>query len=73
MKGNYRVGFGLEQRVCFQKTFILKRKNTPFSRKVVGKSACDNPERYCGGIHCCLKKFERMAREAMGICLRVLK
>ena len=34
-----------------------------------------NPERYCGlfRVHCFSKKFERMAGEAMGICLRVLK
>ena len=45
------------------------------SRKVVGKSAHDNPERYCGWfwIHCFSKKFERMTREAMDVCLRVLK
>ena len=75
MKGKYRVGVGLQQRVCFQKTFILNLKYTAFPRKVVGKSARDNCERYCGGIgvHCCSKKFERMAREAMGICLLVLK
>ena len=39
--------------------------------KVVGKSACDNPERLWG--HCSLKKFERMVRKATDICLRVLK
>ena len=44
-------------------------------KKVVGKSARDNPDRYCGWfwVHCSSKKFERMAREAMHICLRVLK
>ena len=33
------------------------------------------PERYCEWfrIHCFSKKFERMTREAMDICLRVLK
>ena len=48
---------------------------TAISRKVVGKSARDNPERYCGWfwVHCFSKKFERMAREAMDICLWVLK
>ena len=48
---------------------------TPISRKVVGKSARDNSERYCGWfwVHCSSKKFERMAREAMDVCLRVLK
>ena len=48
---------------------------TAVSRKVVGKSARDNPERYCGWflVHCFSKKFQRMAREATDICLRVLK
>ena len=49
--------------------------HTAISRKVVRKSASDNPERYCGWfwIHCFSKKFQRMAREAMDVCLRVLK
>ena len=49
---------------------------TAISRfKVVGKSAHDNPERYCAWfwVHSSTKKFERMAREATDICLRVLK
>ena len=48
---------------------------TATSRKVVGKSARDNPERYCGWLWVCCssKKFERMAWEAMDVCLRVLK
>ena len=48
---------------------------TAVSRKVVGKSIRDNPERYCEWfwVLCSLKKFERMAREAMDVCLRVLK
>ena len=48
---------------------------TAISRKVVGKCARDNPERYCGWfwVHCSSKKFERLAREAMDVCLRVLK
>ena len=34
-----------------------------------------SPERYCGWfwVHCSLKKFERMIRETMDICLWVLK
>ena len=46
-----------------------------YSRKVVGKSARDNPERYCGWfwVHRSSNKFERMAREAMDVCFRVLK
>ena len=44
------------------------------SRKVVGKSARDNPEKYCGWfwVPCCPKKLERMAGDAMDICLWVL-
>ena len=44
---------------------------TAISRKVVGKSARDNPERYCGWPF----EFtvERMAQEAMDARLRVLK
>ena len=47
---------------------------TAVSRKVVGRSARDNPERYCGWscLPCSPKKFERMAREATDICSRVL-
>ena len=43
-------------------------------RKVVGKNARDNPERYCGWfcLPCSPKKFERMEREATDICSRVL-
>ena len=48
---------------------------TAISRKVVRKSARDNPERYYGWfwIHCSSKKFERMAQKATDVCLRVLK
>ena len=48
---------------------------TAISRKVVGKSARDNPERYCGWFWklCSSKKFEKMAQETTNICLRVLK
>ena len=48
---------------------------TAVSRKVVGKSALHHPERYCGWflVHCSSKKFERMALEAVDVCLRVLK
>ena len=48
---------------------------TAISRKVVGKSARDNPERYCGWFWklCSSKKNEKMAQEATNICLRVLK
>ena len=48
---------------------------TAVSRKVVEKSARDNLERYCGWflVHCFSKKFQRMARNSMDVCLRVLK
>ena len=48
---------------------------TAISRKVVGKSARDNPERHCRWflLHCFSRKFERMAREAMDVCLHGLK
>ena len=48
---------------------------TATSRKVVGKSARDNPERYCGWVwvRCSSQKFERMTGEAMDVCLRALK
>ena len=47
---------------------------TAISRKV-GKNARDNPERYCGWfwVHCSSKKFERMAQEAIDLCLLMLK
>ena len=49
--------------------------HTAISRKVVGKIAFGNPDRYCGWFwfYCSWKKFERMVREAMDMCLRVLK
>ena len=48
---------------------------TAISRNVFGKSARDNPERYnCGWFlgYYSSEKFERMAREAMDVGLRVL-
>ena len=62
---------------CWSQTFLKIHTATSRKtvRKVVGKSARANLERYCGWfwVHCSSKKFERMAREAMDICLRVLK
>ena len=54
---------------------FARKWHTAISRKVVGKSARDNLERYCGWfwVYCSSKKFERMAREAMDVCLHVLK
>ena len=63
-----------------ERTLILNHdenteKYTAISRKVVGKRARYNPEKYCGWfwIHCYSKKFKRMTREAMDVYLRVLK
>ena len=43
------------------------------SGKVMGKSAREYPERYCGllWVHCFSKKFERMTREAMDVAAKV--
>ena len=56
-------------------TYLSMDVYTAVSRKVVGKSARDNPERYCGWflVHCFSKKFQRMVRKVMDICLLVLK
>ena len=50
-------------------------QSTAISRKVVGKSLRNNPEKYCGWfwVHCYSNKFERVPRQAMDVCLRVLK
>ena len=44
---------------------------TAISGKVGGRSACDNPETYCGWfwVHCSSKKFERIAGETMDIIM----
>ena len=54
--------------------YFILQINSHF-RKVVGKSARDNPERYCGWfwVNCSSKKFERLSLKAMDECLRVLK
>ena len=48
---------------------------TAVSRKVVGKSTRNHPERYCGWfwVHCSSKKIGKMAREVMDSCLKVVK
>ena len=48
--------------------------HTAISKKVVGKSARDNPERHYGWfwVHCSSEKFERMARKSIKMCSRVL-
>ena len=48
-------------------------RHTVVARKVVGKSASDNPDRIVDGFeYCSPKKFERTAREVMDVCSRVL-
>ena len=53
----------------------VNNTDTAISRNGVGKSARDNPERYCGWfwVRCSSKKFERMTQKAVDVCLRVLK
>ena len=41
---SYQVQVAAPYHVTFVRSFT---KYTAISRKVVGKSACDNPERYC--------------------------
>ena len=72
MEGFLRYEFGgLSYGGAYFRNFTVY---TGVSRKVVGKSARDNPKRYCGWF--CPpfspKKFKRMAREATDICSRVL-
>ena len=54
---------------------ITHLTNFNFCLNLHKKSARDNLERYCGWflVHCFSKKFQRMAREAMDVCLRGLK
>ena len=54
---------------------LNSKSYTAISWKVLGKSVCDHPERYCGWfrVHCSSKNFERMALQAIDLCLRVLK
>ena len=50
--------------------------NTAISRKVVGKSARDNPERHCGWFWVLFffqRKLKELVRKAMQMCLRVPK
>ena len=44
--------------------------HTAISKKVVGKSACDNPERYCGWFW---KKFWRNGARGHWLCFLVVK
>ena len=73
----YNVYFSILFKWCSTRQCIYARScmYTAISRKVVGKSARDNHERYCGWfwVRCSSKKFERMAQEAVDVCLRVLK
>ena len=68
-------GVPFVNRRCTKGVLLFREKwYTAVSRKVVGKSARDNPERYCEWfcLPCSPKKFERMAGEATDICWRVL-
>ena len=57
--------------VCSANVILLY---TAISRKVVRKSARDNPERHCGWfwVHCSSEKFERIGTKGHEMCLRVL-
>ena len=54
--------------VMFMTSFI---QYTAISRKVVGKSAPDNPERHCG-FTVLQRHLKELARKAMKMCLQVL-
>ena len=60
---------------CWSQTFLKIHTATSRKtvRKVVGKSARANPERYCGWfwVYCSSKKSERMAREDINVCIKV--
>ena len=82
MKKFYKSDFFQEQLIslpialsAFHPCVEDMSKYTAISRKVVGKSARDNLESYCGWfwVRCFSKKFQRMRPEAMEICLRELK
>ena len=47
---------------------------TTFSRRVVGKSARDKPERHCGGFEftVLLRNLKELAGKAMKMCLQLL-
>ena len=56
--------------------FIKRGSHTPISRKVVGKSVRDNPERHCGWFWVLFffqRNLKELVRKAMQMCLRVLK
>ena len=48
---------------------------TAVSRKVVGKSSLDNPERHCGwfSVHCFSKRFETIGTEGHGNVIASVK
>ena len=62
--GVNKVNYGLYENSELKKIPVQRRTHTAISRKVVGKSARDNPVRYCGWfLVCCFsKEFERMTR-----------
>ena len=77
-KGNLLIGLlkgpPIKDRRTFGYPFFLYIYSY-FEIEVLGKSARNNPVRYCGWflVRCFSKEFERMAREVMDICLWVLK
>ena len=77
-KGNLLIGLlkgpPIKDRRTFGYPFFIYIYSY-FEIEVVGKSARNNPVRYCGWflVRCFSKEFERMAREVMDICLWVLK
>ena len=62
---------------CGVKNYLKEdyRSYTAISKKVSGKSAPDNPERYCGWFwdHSSSQKFWKNCTRGHGLCFRVLK
>ena len=56
-------------------SIMLRSRDTAISKNVVGKSACDNPERYCGLFwdHCSSQKFWKNGTRDHGLCFPGLK
>ena len=82
MKQSYEIFFAQErsytvysEKVAGTGHILSFHQYTAISRKVVAKSARDNHERYCGWfwVRCSSKKFERMAQQAVDVCLLVLE
>ena len=76
----YSYVFKKKKKATMNKTSLTGYESLIFQvhsyfEKGCGKSARDNPERYYGWfwIHCFSKEFERMTRDAMDVCLQVVK